>query len=299
MYDSPLSPVYHLLYDRYAVILYHLLCIKWRFRGHKRPARREAEPVINNVTFIYKSFERQRMAKRLYKNIRRYYPGVRVIIADDSRKPLKMRGNGLTIVQLPFNRGLSYGLNRALERVETPFTVRLDDDVLLTPFTGIHQLLSFLNQHPEIHLAAFQACSYPCNSAREHAQEYVSSGMKNAAKPLIIPHMTKIDDTHYVMGKTPNLFLIRTEEYKALGYDDNIRMIDHHEFFLRAAGNIVSAMDTDAFVFHYHNRFDKAYRKYRMDYQSDIKYIRSKHQMKPKATSTKESTPDKTGLSAK
>lgn len=74
-----------------------------------------------NVTVIFKSFERQKMAKRLYENLQKYYPGVRVVIADDSRKPLDLQGDSLTIIQLPFNSGLSYGLNQALERVDTPY----------------------------------------------------------------------------------------------------------------------------------------------------------------------------------
>ena len=61
-----------------------------------------------NVTVIFKSFERQKMAKRLYENLQKYYPGVRVVIADDSRKPLDLQGDSLTIIQLPFNSGLSY-----------------------------------------------------------------------------------------------------------------------------------------------------------------------------------------------
>lgn len=61
------------------------------------------------------------MAKRLYKSIQSYYPGARVIIADDSSKPLELIGENLEIFQLPFNSGWGVGLNRALERVKTLF----------------------------------------------------------------------------------------------------------------------------------------------------------------------------------
>lgn len=74
------------------------------------PDQEEVEFVRENVTVIFKSFERQKMAKRLYENLQKYYPGVRVVIADDSRKPLDLQGDSLTIIQLPFNSGLSYGM---------------------------------------------------------------------------------------------------------------------------------------------------------------------------------------------
>lgn len=96
-----------------------------------------------NVTVIFKSFERQKMAKRLYENLQKYYPGVRVVIADDSRKPLDLQGDSLTIIQLPFNSGLSYGLNQALERVDTPYVMRMDDDELLTVRTRLGKQVEF------------------------------------------------------------------------------------------------------------------------------------------------------------
>ena len=63
----------------------------------------EAKLVCENVTFIYKSFERQKLAKRLYKSIQSYYSGAKVVIADDSAKPLELTGENLEIIQLPFN----------------------------------------------------------------------------------------------------------------------------------------------------------------------------------------------------
>ena len=189
MHDSPLSPFFKTAYDRFTILYYYYLSFIWLLHGQKKPSAQEAEAVIKNVTFIYKSFERQNMAKRLYKNIQHYYPGARVIIADDSKKPLKLKGENLTVIQLPFNTGLSYGLNRALEKVETPYTMRMDDDVLLTPFSKIHEQLSFLNRHPEIHLSAVQQSNSPLlPPPQELAKEYLPYYMKNAAKPLIIPH---------------------------------------------------------------------------------------------------------------
>lgn len=275
---SPLSPVFKFLYDLFTVMHFRLLQMKWRCQGHKKPTKAQADTVARNVTFIYKSFERQHMAKRLYRSIQSYYPGARVIIADDSKKPLTLKGDYVEVIQLPFNQGLSYGLNRALAKVETPFTMRIDDDMLLTPFSNIHHELAFLNAHPQVDLVAVQACNSPLvPPPREVAKEYLKFTMSNAPLPLLLPHKTKIDQSHYVLGKTPNIFLIRTDKYKALGYDDHIRMIDHHEFFYRAAGRIVAVADIDAFVFHYHNRFDKHYDAYRSDYQGDKLYIQIKH----------------------
>lgn len=252
--------------------------LKWKLGGVKLPNTQQQKLVQDNVTFIFKSFQRQRLARRLCRNIQRYYPGVRVIIADDSKKPLDLRSPGLEVVQLPFNSGLSYGLNQALARVETPYTIRLDDDELLTPFSNFHEHLHFLMNHPEVDLVGVMP--YNLNSFTELEQNaipYYRQKMAGAPKPLRLPHGLMIDGRYRVLGKVPNIFIVRTDGYKTIGYDDNIRMLDHNDFFFRAAGNLVSVLDVKSFVFHYHNRFNTIYQKYRSDVAGDRKYIAQKN----------------------
>ena len=52
---------------------------------------------------------------------------------------MELIGQGLQGVQLPFNSGLSKGLNKGLELVQTPFAVRMDDDELLTSYSNFHE----------------------------------------------------------------------------------------------------------------------------------------------------------------
>ena len=256
---------------------YGFLRVKWAVTGKKRPGLEETKQLREECTIIFKSFERQKMAKRLYKYIQRYYPGMRVIIADDSEQPLELQDENLEIIKLPFNSGLSYGIGRALEKVTTPYVIRLDDDELLTPFTRFEKQLEFLKAHPEVDLVGVLPLNLPkCTSLKKAAEEYYKQPMNYAPKPLKIPHMTKMDDTHCVLGKVPNIFVARTDRVKEIGYDDNIRMIDHNEFFFRAAGNLVAALDTTSFVIHYHNRYDMHYERYRGDILGDKLYIREK-----------------------
>lgn len=253
------------------------LHIIWFLTGKKKPDEKAVQLVKDQVTFIYKSFERQKMAKRLYQNIQSYYPGVKVIVADDSEKPLEIDGEYVEVIHLPFNSGLSAGLNQALERVTTPFVIRMDDDELLTPYTCFHKQLRFLLAHEDIDLVGVLPFNLPqCKSIQKMAISYFNQSMKEAPKRLLIPHMTKIDESHVVVGKTTNIFIARTDKIREVGYDDNIRMIDHNEFFYRAAGNIVSVLDTKCYILHYHNWFDRHYQKYRSDYGGDVWYIREK-----------------------
>lgn len=223
--------------------------------------------VEENVTFIYKSFNRQRKAKHLYHSIRSFFPNARIVIADDSAVPLEIPG--AEIIHMPFNSGLSKGLIAALERVETPYMMRLDDDMLLIRQANIPSLVRYLQKHQEVDLVAI-----PCSpSFWKGVHPYLKTDM---GKQMIIPTGTEIDGC-IVAGKTPNWFVARTEKIRQVGYDPHIRMIDHHEFFFRAAGQIVSVINPNARLLHDHNPFDRDYMKYRGDTCGDAVYIWQKH----------------------
>lgn len=273
-----LEPLFYVAYNVLIALQRMYLSLKWHLQGHRKPTAQEAQAVAAEVTFIYKSFERQKLARRLYRNIQAYYPGARVIIADDSFQPLELSGPHLTVLHLPPNSGLSYGLNRALAQVETKYVMRMDDDELLTPLSRVHEELAFLHQHPEVDLAGFGVMSTPdCTPPEKASVLYYRQSMAGAPKPLKIPHLTVIDKDHVVLGKTANVFLIETAKLRQIGWDDNIRMIDHNEFFTRAAGRLVSVINPHTVILHCHNRFNAHYQAYRSDVEGDRRYIYQKH----------------------
>jgi len=261
----------------YPIILNSVLCkpafliekccgaIRSSLRGKPHISEEDVRNVEENVTFIYKSFNRQKQAKQLYHCVKSYYPNVKIIIADDSKEPLDLPD----VIHLPFNSGLSKGLIAALEQVQTPYVMRMDDDELLTPASKIHEELKYLQEHAQVDLVGIQ----PMKNAKKSAASYASVTMN---KELIIPAGTVIDGKT-VVYKTPNVFLARTEKLRLVGYDPNIRMIDHHEFFYRAAGVLVCVQDEEASILHLHYRFDKKYNPYRKDYGDDKIYIAVKH----------------------
>lgn len=258
-----------------ATVEYQLLDLCWALKGYKNPSAEDVELVVSNVTFMFKSFERQKQANALYHSIRKYYPGARIVIADDSSKPLDIEGENLHIIQMSFNSGLSKGLNLALEEVKTPFMLRMDDDELLTRRSDIARELRFLLVNPEVDIIGIPYIDALLFRSLERSYlPYFQFSMKEAPLPLKIPLGTRIDDSHIVLGKVPNNLLARTESIRKVGWDDNIRMIDHHDFFFRAAGVLVSVISTNSVVFHNHNFFSPNYNRFRNDWKGDAQYIR-------------------------
>ena len=95
---GPLSPIASITFRIISNLQYKYFNNKWERQGWKKPSSSEIDFVRENVTIIYKSFESQNMAKRLYRNIQSYYPGVRVIIADDSSRPLDLQDDSLQVI---------------------------------------------------------------------------------------------------------------------------------------------------------------------------------------------------------
>ena len=276
--NTPFAKVMGWMYNVLIFLKRSYYQLKWSFEGKKKPSPEDVQLMVENVTIIFKSFERQKLAKKLYENIQEFYPGIKVIIADDSRKPLEIEGEHVEVIQLPFNRGLSVGLNKALERVETPFVIRMDDDELLTVHTKFEKHLKYLMTHPYVDLVGVLPFNLPfTESLEDTAARYFRQPLFDAPKPHLIPHLTVLEDGYVVVGKSANIFLVRTEKMKMIGYDDAVRMLDHHDFFHRAAGNMVSVLSRDSFVFHYHNPFDMYYAKYRGDVDGDRIYLQKKH----------------------
>ncbi len=260
---SSLRKPFYFFYDLYYVVSYRLM-------GKSVLQPEVVEDVERNVTFIYKSFNRQKQAIRLYKSIKTCYPEARIIIVDDSNHPLELH----EVIRLPFNSGLSRGLAVALEKVQTPYVMRLDDDMLLIPNTNVHKELEFLEKHPDVDLVAVMA---DYKKPKEYAAKFAKIKMR---KTLQIPAGTLIDGKE-VVYKTPNCFLARTEKMRIIGYDVNLRINEHHDFFFRAAGRMVCVLDPESSIMHCHNLFEgENYEKYRYDAVGAAKYLRNKHASK-------------------
>ena len=131
--------------------------------------------------------------------------------------------------------------------------------------------------HPELDLIGFgHTTAIRLHSPEFNFREYYNCPMADAPRELKIPHMTEIDENHVVLGKVANIYLARTVKLREVGFDPNIRILDHHDFFRRAAGIITSAVAKDTVVFHRHNPYEKKYNMFRSDDAADLKYIKNR-----------------------
>ena len=101
--------------------------------------------VEQQITVAIKTFERPELVNRAVSSLRQFHPTMPVIIADDSKEPISFNDDPYTeTLHLPFDTGISYGRNRAIERVKTPFYLLMDDDYFFNADCNLEGLVKTL-----------------------------------------------------------------------------------------------------------------------------------------------------------
>lgn len=213
--------------------------------------RRPPEPVPpHEVTVIVKTFERPREVRRLVRSIRRLQPHVSIVVADDSRDPRPIQGAEL--VRLPFDSGVSAGRSAALARVRTPFVLTMDDDFVMTKHTDLSAALQVIVEAPEVDIVGGVIVNLPDFSRIDYSTAGLFPGH---AEPLRQPGTVVAGCI--VRLKVPNFFLARTASVRGIGWTDELKFVEHADFFTRASGRLL-AVEHESFVaLHAKNPFDR------------------------------------------
>jgi hypothetical protein len=204
-----------------------------------------------SMTAVIKTFERPREVRRLVASIRRVQPDLPVLIADDSRAPEPVAGAEL--LALPFNSGISFGRNAALRQIETPYFLLLDDDFIFYRHTRLEDSLEIIVANPEIDILGGRVVNLPDFST----YDYSRLQMFPQALPPKFSTGTVIGGLA-VQQKVPNFFIGRTSSVSSVGWAEELKVMEHQDFFTRASGILTTVYNDDLRVLHARNPFDRS-----------------------------------------
>jgi glycosyltransferase involved in cell wall biosynthesis len=236
---------------------------------------KEQDFINKNLTALIKTFERPEVLKRLVKSLRKMYPGMRVIIVDDSRKPMDIELEGVDIIVMSYDSGVSAGRNKALKYVQTRYLMLLDDDFIFYRYTKVGPVLKKLEQFSEIDIVGGDVIHMPFY----RKTDYKDARLYPTDATSIITPGNKIDDM-IVYDKVANFYIARTESSRRVGWDAKIKRLDHADFFTRAKGKLVTVFDPKFKILHARTPFDKAYMQKRLDVELDRKILWLKYYSK-------------------
>lgn len=235
---------------------------------HGRATPEERAEVARRVTMTVKTFERPAVLRRCLASARTVFDG-RIVVADDSREPAFGLGPDVDVLALPFNSGVPVGRNAALDAVDTELVLVCDDDIVFTAATDVVAAMNFLDDHPEVDLVAFSRIDLPRWRAVE---AHDASALFAGAADPVLPYGTLVGGLP-VVPKTPQLYLARTASVHKVRWDERLRMVDHRDFFSRAAGTLVSVQARTVRGYHSRTPFDPFYTSYREDVAEDLRTL--------------------------
>ena len=213
-----------------------------------------AEPaLIAQVTALVKTFERPGVLRRLVGSIRRLYPGLRIVVVDDSRMATRLEG--VQTIEMPYDTGISAGRNEGIRHVTTPYVFLLDDDFVLSRRTRLAPAVALMERHPEIDVMGGHVIDLPFYRKRRSADGFLFPTDQQPRAPI----GTTIGGLE-VRAKVPNYFLARTDRLATVGWDSRLKLVEHADFFTRALGVLTTVLNPRLTCLHARTPFAVDYR---------------------------------------
>nr|XP_057911244.1 beta-1,4 N-acetylgalactosaminyltransferase 1 isoform X3 [Doryrhamphus excisus] len=237
------------------------------------------------VTILTKTFLRYDKLQNLIDSVRKFYPTVTIIIADDSKNPQTISGPYIEHYIMPFGKGWFAGRNLALSQATTKYVLWVDDDFIFTSSTKLEKLVDVLERttldlvgnthtHTHTHLCCLTfLTSYLCvcvcvcvcvqvGGAVREVTGYTSSyrhtmSIESGEEDGDCLHIRR-GFYHGIQGfpncvvtdGVINFFLARTDKLQQVGFDPQLNRVAHLEFFIEGLGSLHVGSCDDVVVGH-------------------------------------------------
>lgn len=179
------------------------------------------------ITVGVAAFERPTCLARCLTSIRRRYPEIAVVVADDSAKPqaeLAASDKHLRFLALPFDVGIGVKRNLIAGACETAYLYMTEDDTIFTEATDLRGLLAELRRTRVDLLATGVTLPNGRRDPLEGRFIWLDEG-----RHLHVQGAPGAVTCDYA----DNAFLVRAELARALRWDDQQKVVEHLDWYLR------------------------------------------------------------------
>ncbi|XP_017343715.1 beta-1,4 N-acetylgalactosaminyltransferase 1 isoform X3 [Ictalurus punctatus] len=227
------------------------------------------------VTIATKTFLRYDKLQDLIDSIRRFYPTVTIVIADDSEHPKPVTGPYIEHYIMPFKKGWFAGRNLAVSQVTTKYVLWVDDDFIFTSNTRLEKMVDVLERSSldlvggAVREVTGYTATYRHIISTEKGGEdgdclHIRKGFYHGLEGF--PNCVVTD-------AVINFFMAYTEKVRQVGFDPRLARVAHMEFFIDGLGVFHVGSCDDVIVNHAskikgmlpwgQSETDKAYAKFR------------------------------------
>jgi glycosyltransferase involved in cell wall biosynthesis len=191
---------------------------------------------LPEVTALIKTFLRDDYLFTAVSSLRRYYPEIKIIVADDGycsdEKELRLKEAGVSkYIALPWNRGVSRGRNALIDACETPYCLIGDDDFYYTEEARLGDMVKMM----EVADLAGGALRYM--NALQHYEanlEWVPESKGLIHREINRNYLTYEGIQYGEADLTFNFFVTKTTLARRVRWEESIQVIFEHEDFFMA-----------------------------------------------------------------
>ena len=200
----------------------------------------ETPRIAREVTIGITAFGRPHCVERLVSSIRRYYPTVKILIADNGDQPAQVPGDPqLTYLCLPYDCGLSASRNAIIDHLQTPYLWLLDDDFVFSGESDATPFLDVLDADPAIGVAGGVIHDHRANRAGVVSCTWAldferGEDGKLYGRAATSPARRTPAGTHYYLADTIHNFCVfRREMLLEHRWDERLKVQEHFDYYLQ------------------------------------------------------------------
>ncbi|KAH1176501.1 hypothetical protein KIL84_021235 [Mauremys mutica] len=204
------------------------------------------------VTIATKTFLRYDKLRALIASIRRFYPTVTIIIADDSQHPEPVGGAHIEQYFMPFGKGWFAGRNLAISQVTTKYVLWVDDDFIFTPRTRVEKLVDVLEKTSlDLVGGGVREITGVTTTYRQKISVQLGGEEGDCLQTRQgYHHLLEGFPGCVVTDGVVNFFLARTAKVLEVGFDPRLSRVAHLEFFIDGLGVLHVGSCADVVVDH-------------------------------------------------
>lgn len=113
-----------------------------------------APATIPALALGFATIDRPHTVQRIVHSARRYFPDIKLYVADQSRSVGMMQpfyeANGVTLVRVPYDAGVSAARNALVKQISEPYFVLCDDDMFFSSETNFEDAVRLLEARDDI-----------------------------------------------------------------------------------------------------------------------------------------------------
>ncbi|XP_078449520.1 beta-1,4 N-acetylgalactosaminyltransferase 1-like [Lampetra fluviatilis] len=229
--------------------------------------------ISNLVTVVTKTFLRYDKLKGLIASIRRFYPDITIIVADDSENVEMLHEPGVEQFIMPFGKGWFAGRNLAISQVSTKYLLWVDDDFLFSENTNLERMVEVLEKNSLDVVGGLLV-----KNAFGHVLKVVPGGSDGDCLYRTLGSYRKLDGfpTCSLVDVVANFFVARTENIRRVGFDPHFNRIGHTEFFIDGLGQLRVGTCSDISIDHAPRQGNTGqYKRYRHAKEARSRTIRA------------------------